>query len=114
MFGTMSRGGVGVCLSRRSMCTAVAPKLTVLPREEQGSRYSRKMRKEGFIPGVVYGQGQDGEKSRVMVRVNKIEFLRELRRIGKSIENTVYELSVEGGATELVTPRQVTFNPREY
>ena len=97
---------------RRALCTA-ASKLSVLPREEDGSRRSRKMRHEGYIPGVVYGQGTSGEDHRVLVKVNLRELQREMRRVGKSLENTVYELQVEGGATETVTPRQVTFNPRK-
>lgn len=37
------------------------PVLEAQPREERGSRASRRLRRAGFIPGVVYGGAQDGE-----------------------------------------------------
>ncbi len=36
------------------------PKLPVQEREERGSRASRRLRRAGLVPGVVYGSGSDG------------------------------------------------------
>jgi large subunit ribosomal protein L25 len=33
--------------------------LTVTPRSAEGSRAARRLRREGFVPGVVYGGGED-------------------------------------------------------
>ena len=35
------------------------PDLEVKPREAQGSRYTRRLRREGVVPGIVYGSGGD-------------------------------------------------------
>ncbi len=33
--------------------------LTLAPREERGSRPNRRLRREGLVPGVIYGQETD-------------------------------------------------------
>jgi large subunit ribosomal protein L25 len=35
------------------------PDLQVQPRESQGSRYTRRLRRQGVVPGIVYGSGGD-------------------------------------------------------
>jgi large subunit ribosomal protein L25 len=42
------------------MASSQRPTLTASERAERGSRASRRLRRDGFVPGVVYG-GQDGE-----------------------------------------------------
>jgi large subunit ribosomal protein L25 len=42
------------------MATSQRPILTASERAERGSRAARRLRRDGFVPGVVYG-GQDGE-----------------------------------------------------
>jgi large subunit ribosomal protein L25 len=41
------------------MAQASRPTLNVQPREAEGSRSTRRLRREGFVPGVVYGGGED-------------------------------------------------------
>jgi large subunit ribosomal protein L25 len=53
---------------------ASRPSLEVEPREEQGSRASRRLRRAGFVPGVLYG---GTHKESVAFKVGD----RELRRI---------------------------------
>lgn len=73
-------------------------KLTVTCRslKEQGSRYSQKIRAAGRLPGVLYGPGLDGDKSRLLVTVNRLDVEREMRRLDDSILTTVFDLEVEG------------------
>src|SRR5947209_6437096 len=42
------------------MASPKRPSLTVEERPERGSRATRRLRREGFVPGVVYGGG-DGD-----------------------------------------------------
>ena len=42
------------------MASSQRPTLTASDRSERGSRAARRLRRDGFVPGVVYG-GQDGE-----------------------------------------------------
>jgi large subunit ribosomal protein L25 len=42
------------------MASSQRPTLTASERAERGSRAARRLRRDGFVPGVVYG-GQDGE-----------------------------------------------------
>jgi large subunit ribosomal protein L25 len=42
--------------------------LSVQPRDEQGSRASRRLRREGLVPGVVYGIGTDSVSFKVDAR----------------------------------------------
>jgi large subunit ribosomal protein L25 len=41
------------------MAQATRPTLNAEPREAEGSRSTRRLRREGFVPGVVYGGGED-------------------------------------------------------
>ena len=42
---------------RRSMAAGERTLLTLGPREERGSRANRRLRREGLVPGVIYGAG---------------------------------------------------------
>src|SRR2546428_12356045 len=42
------------------MASPQRPKLTVEERPERGSRAARRLRREGYVPGVVYGGGDGG------------------------------------------------------
>lgn len=68
---------------------------------------------EGLIPGVLYGTDDDGNVLKTMITVDKKQLGVELIKKGKSFENTVYELKIQGGTNTdrlLVTPRQAQFN----
>ncbi|KAH8092425.1 hypothetical protein JL720_5398 [Aureococcus anophagefferens] len=109
---------------------ATYPRLAVAARAEgdAGSAASRRLRAAGRVPCAVYGVGADGRRDRVLGSVCARDLWRELRarretvenRAGKEseipnfkgsisavVENTVYEVSVDGGAPELALPRQV-------
>jgi large subunit ribosomal protein L25 len=48
------------------MASSQRPTLTASERSERGSRAARRLRREGLVPGVVYG-GQDGEATSFQV-----------------------------------------------
>src|SRR5829696_794667 len=63
------------------------PKLTVSPREVFGSRATRRLRREGMVPGVIYGHGGDARPFQVPAR--------ELRHI-LSEGHTLLDLELDG------------------
>lgn len=63
-------------------------------REAEGSRASRRLRKQGLLPGVLYGEGEDGKDERVLVTLPKRTFDRVHRKLWTSIENQVFEVQV--------------------
>jgi large subunit ribosomal protein L25 len=66
-------------------------KLTVQDRESRGSAESRRLRKQGLIPGVLYGRGKDPHSFCVAER--------ELRRVltGEGGLNAILDVVVDGG-----------------
>jgi large subunit ribosomal protein L25 len=68
-------------------------KLQVTSRDELGTRVSRRLRKEGMIPGVLYGGGEDPHPFAVAER--------ELRRAltGPHGMHTILDVNVEGQTT---------------
>ena len=50
------------------MAESKRPSLTVEEREERGSRAVRRLRREGYVPGVVYGAGSDCKSFKVGAR----------------------------------------------
>jgi large subunit ribosomal protein L25 len=67
--------------------------LTVTPREPGGSRTARRLRREGMIPGVIYG----GEGDAVAFSVDARELRNALHASG-----AVLELQVDGQSTPVV------------
>lgn len=51
---------------------------------------------DNVLPGVVYGVDSDRNILKILVKIDKEAVKTELRTNGKSFENTIYELSVEG------------------
>mmetsp|Transcript_24493 Transcript_24493/g.40837 ORF Transcript_24493/g.40837 Transcript_24493/m.40837 type:complete len:257 (+) Transcript_24493:84-854(+) len=114
--------------------TTEFPRLSVIFRDSAstGSSKSRKLRKEGLVPGVLYGMDQDRNVLKSLIAIDQKELLRELRVRGSSFENTLYEIQTDGvtvhaigktvsrtpsagnrnGEKFLVTPRQAQFCPR--
>ena len=91
---------------RQRRASSSFPRLEVAPRADDGSRAARRLRAAGLIPGVVYGG--DAARPRRLVAVCEKALGRELRARRAAVENTVYELNIQGEAgTELVVPRQV-------
>ncbi|KPU27522.1 hypothetical protein TR13x_05505 [Caloranaerobacter sp. TR13] len=66
-----------------------APKLNVELRYEGGRRYSIKLRKDGFIPGVIYGHNKETKS----IKLNEVETLKVLKRFGSG---STVNLSLNG------------------
>ena len=106
MWRRLRLAGSAVPPARR---VATYPRLAVAARAEgdAGSAASRRLRAAGRVPCAVYGVGSDGRRDRVLGSVCARDLWRELRARRETVENTVYEVSVDGGAPELALPRQV-------
>jgi large subunit ribosomal protein L25 len=76
--------------------------LTVAKREPAGSRAVRRLRREGFVPGVVYGGG--GEP--LSFQVESRELRQALHHAG-----AVLDLSVEGEQATPVVLKELTRHP---
>jgi ribosomal protein L25 (general stress protein Ctc) len=65
---------------------------------------------EGKIPGVLYGVDKDRNVVKVLIYTELKEIEREVRIRGAALENTIYDLVVEGNVHKVI-PRQIHFNP---
>jgi large subunit ribosomal protein L25 len=76
--------------------------LTVARREPSGSRAARRLRREGNVPGVVYGGGDEP----VAFQVDARELRLALQHAG-----AVLELSIDGAAATPVVVKELTRHP---
>jgi large subunit ribosomal protein L25 len=74
----------------------------VAPRDERGSRASRRLRREGFVPGVVYGIGSDAVPFKVDGRR-----LRAVLAEGHAL----FDVEVDGGKPEPVIVKDEQRDP---
>jgi large subunit ribosomal protein L25 len=84
------------------MATATATTLEVTRRDPAGSRGARRLRREGHVPGVVYGGGKDPVPFQVESRV---------LRLALSHAGAVLDLSVEGEDSTPVVVKELTRHP---
>ncbi len=76
--------------------------LKVSPREVFGSRATRRLRKEGMIPGVVYGQGGEARPFQVPARELRLVLLEG---------QTLLDLEVDGSAAVPVVIKEQQHHP---
>jgi large subunit ribosomal protein L25 len=76
--------------------------LKVSPREPGGSRSARRLRREGNVPGVVYGGGDEPVSFQLSAR--------DLRHVLQSA-GAVLDLTVEGGTTSPVVVKELIRHP---
>lgn len=76
--------------------------LKVAPREEFGSRTSRRLRRDGLVPGVVYGGGDDARAFQVAERD-----VRNLLAEGAAL----FDLEVEGAKAVPVVVKEQQLHP---
>ena len=83
----------------------MAVMLNVQPRTERGKNDMRKLRTRGQVPAVVYGHGD--ETRTLSISAHDLEKL-----LGSiSVENTIIDLVLEGGATIPALIREVQYHP---
>ena len=73
------------------------PDLQVQTRESQGSRYTRRLRREGVVPGIVYGTGGDSQAFQTDAR--------ELQRLLSS-GAAVFDLQLDGKGIPVIVKDQ--------
>jgi large subunit ribosomal protein L25 len=88
------------------MATSKRPQLKVQDREERGSRATRRLRREGLVPGVVYG-GKDGQCNTFSVDA------RELRRV-LIAGSAVFDIDVGGSTRPVIVKDQHHHPVREH
>jgi large subunit ribosomal protein L25 len=76
--------------------------LNVFPRESFGSRASRRLRREGLVPGVVYGHGGDARPFQVSERELRI-------LLGEG--HTLLDLRIEGSVAVPVVIKEEQHHP---
>jgi large subunit ribosomal protein L25 len=79
------------------------PSLQVEEREERGTRATRRLRREGYVPGVVYG-GSDGDSSSFKVNA------RELRAVLHE-GSALFDLKLGGGRARPVIVKDQQHHP---
>lgn len=79
-------------------------KVKAAPRVGKGSSISRRLRRDGWFPGVVYSKGRPGE----MVQVNEHEFRKSLH--GHASEHVLMDLDIEGKDSIKVLLQEVQHN----
>ncbi|HNS81053.1 MAG TPA: 50S ribosomal protein L25 [Kiritimatiellia bacterium] len=75
---------------------ATAIKMTASKRAAQGSGPSRRLRKTGVVPGIVYGGGKDP----VMVEINEHDFKQMLRK--HTSESLLMDLEIDGSENKVI------------
>lgn len=79
--------------------------LTAQARQERGKNAMRRLRRQGLVPGVVYGHGD--ETRTIALKAQELEKL--LASI--SVENTIIGLSIDGGKPADTLIREVQQHP---
>ncbi|MDE2876689.1 MAG: 50S ribosomal protein L25 [Gemmatimonadota bacterium] len=80
-------------------------KIDLETRTGAGKGVARKLRRAGRVPGVIYGGGGDN----VLVSMKARETVNVLQSV--PVEETVFELSVDGGEAERARIREVQVHP---
>ena len=78
--------------------------LSIQLRQRVGKGAARSVRREGRVPGVIYG----GKQEPVLISIDPLELKRELHKIG--FFATLFDLKLDGAAHR-VLPRDVQFDP---
>jgi large subunit ribosomal protein L25 len=76
--------------------------LKVAPREEFGSRESRRLRRDGLVPGVVYGEGGDARAFQVSER--------EARSVIDE-GHALFDLEIDGASAVPVVVKELQLHP---
>lgn len=78
--------------------------LTIETREGSGKKLARRLRHEGFIPGVIYGS----DKAPVSISISARELIRLC--YSSSFFNTIFDIKI-GKEDEKIIPRDIAFHP---
>ncbi len=90
---------------RKSLATATPVTLKLEPREDRG-KHTRALRRDGRLPGVVYGHNVDA----VTVAVDGREFVKAFQKVGR---NQLLDLQVGDEPVRKALIREVQRSPRD-
>jgi len=86
-------------------------KLNVKPRAAEKKRESKRLRREGTIPAVLYGRNIEAEN----ISVSDSEFQTALRQTPKGrLSTTVFKLEGEGGKARSAIVKDIQYHPTTY
>ena len=74
-------------------------------RERAGKGAARATRREGFVPGVVYG----AKREATLIQLDPRVIMKEMNKGGW--QSHIYEVAVAGGPTETALMREIQFHP---
>ena len=74
-------------------------------RERAGKGAARATRREGFVPGVVYG----AKREATLIQLDPRVIMKEMHK--GSWQSHIYEVAVAGGPTETALMREIQFHP---
>ena len=83
----------------------VAEKRTVA-----GTRHCDELRKQGLVPGIVYGKDASGKDRRLLIQIPQQQFQKELNDVGRSFEGILYNVLVDNELFR-VLPRDLSKHP---
>jgi ribosomal protein L25 (general stress protein Ctc) len=79
-------------------------------RSVEGSRAARRLRKQGSLPGIVYGEDPEGNTEKVLVSLKTRAFEKIHRKLWTSIENQVFDVQIGDGEPVKALMRDVQFD----
>lgn len=68
------------------------PRITAIRRTKIGSQHSQWARRNGYIPGMVYGGSPNSEKNIILTYTKEEDLRKELLSRRTSFLNTLYEM----------------------
>jgi large subunit ribosomal protein L25 len=75
-------------------------------KEKSGKKQSKKIRTEGLVPAVIYGE----KLAPVSISLNPVEFVKQLNH-SKFKKNQIFEVLIDNGANEKVITKEINVNP---
>lgn len=86
-------------------------KLNIIKRAAKSKSESKQLRRNGYIPAVMYVRGQSSET----ITVSESEFSSLLRKISKGrLSTSVFELTNESKVTKKAIIKDITYDPVTY
>lgn len=76
----------------------------IAQKREKIGKANKSIRKEGFVPAVIFGKGLESSN----ITVNKNEFIRVYNKAG---ETTLIDIKIDGDKDQKVLVRDVTYEP---
>lgn len=83
----------------------MAATLNAQVRAERGKNAMRRLRREGYVPAVLYGHGDSNQA--LAVRAQELDKL----IASVAVENTIIDLKIDGGAPTTILVREIQQHP---